>query len=236
MIIQVDIIDNLLGGKVDKSLLDGKQPTNIVINNTNKTNTKNININVIQYQAPDDEYYAFWKAHKVNPVGFENTEMLKNKDIADRIHGCGLNAFFELINVLYSDTQNHNVSIYNQREKLVKYINSKGEVEITTMQKMLDLLVMNNIDVLDKFLDDKDIPIRKTYKNIIDKLKFIHEQDGDNPYLPRYLEGLRLVLLNISKSALKKIAEFENLITTDITELEKKNSLSVPRTDFRLKP
>jgi len=104
------------------------------------------------------------------------------------------------------------------------------------MQKMLDLLVMNNIDVLDKFLDDKDIPIRKTYQSIIDKLKYIHEQDGDNPYLPKYLEGLRLVLLNISKSALKNITEFENVITKNVDELQKKNSLSVPRTDFRLKP
>jgi len=101
---------------------------------------------------------------------------------------------------------------------------------------MLDLLVMNNIDVLDKFLDDKDIPIRKTYQSIIEKLKLIHEQDGDNPYLPKYLEALRLILLNISKSALDKITEFETIIANDVEQLEKRNSLLVPRTDFRLAP
>ena len=238
----IDIIDNLLDNKIDKSLLDGKQPINIVINNitnnnnTNNTNNNTNNVNVLQIQSPDDEYYQFWKERNINPVGFENLDMLTKTDIADRIHGSGLNAFMELIKVIYSDSQNHNVALYNKREKLVKYLNSNGEIEITTMQKMLDLLVQNNIDVLDKFLDDKDITIRKTYKSVIDKLKFIHEQDGDNPYFPKYVEALRLILLNISKSALEKIADFEQAITKDLNEIEKIKNLTVPRTDLRLKP
>jgi len=61
--------------------------------------------------------------------------MLKQKDIADRIHGNGLNAFIELIKVVYADTQNHNVALYNKREKLVKYLNANGDVEITTFRK-----------------------------------------------------------------------------------------------------
>jgi hypothetical protein len=239
-----ELVNDVLNNKVDKSLLDGKQPINIVINNitnnnntnNNNTNNTNNNVNVLQIQSPDDEYYQFWKERNINPVGFENLDMLSKTDIADRIHGSGLNAFMELIKVIYSNSQNHNVALYNKREKLVKYLNSNGEIEITTMQKMLDLLVQNNIDVLDKFLDDKDITIRKTYKSVIDKLKFIHEQDGDNPYFPKYVEALRLILLNISKSALEKIADFEQAITKDLNELEKMKNLTVPRTDLRLKP
>ena len=89
---------------------------------------------------------------------------------------------------------------------------------------------------MDKFLDDNTITIKKTYKNVIDKLKEIHQQDGDNPYFTKYLAALRLVLLNISKSALAKITEFENIITNDMTELEKVKGLSIPSTALRLAP
>jgi len=217
------------------------QPINIIINNniTNNNNILNGNVNVALINNTnvvdkEAEFYEFWKKNRVNPVGFENLDMLNNQAIADKIHGCGLNAFIAYIKEVYSNKDNHNVGLFNKRDKLVKYIAANGNVEITTLQKMLDMLVMNNIDGLDMFLDRKDISIRKSYKNIIDKLKFIHEQDGDNPYLEKYIKELYLIILNISQSALGKITELENALANTSNELAlAKSGLVIPRTDFR---
>jgi hypothetical protein len=219
--------------------LNNGTPINIVINNITNNNTLNgdLNISVTNTINKEDEFYEFWKHNKVNPVGFENTEMLNNQAIADKIHGNGLNAFMEYIKAVYSNTENHNVTIYNKRDKLVKYISANGNIEITTLNKILDMLVMNNIDGLDVFLDRKDISIKKSYKNIIDKLKFIHEQDGDNPYLETYIRELYLIILNISTSALTKITALEKALNNTSDELSMvKSKLVVPRTDFRTVP
>jgi hypothetical protein len=246
----MDIIDNLL----DKTATgEDKQNITIVINNnnniTNNTNTNN-NLNNINNNLniglspddsddPDDKYAAFyelWSRYNVKPFGYENFDMLDNQAVADRIHGSGLNAFMEFISVLYSDKKNHNVALYNQREKLIKYLHSTGKVKITSLEKMLNDLVMNCIDGLDKFLDRKDISIKKSYKNIIDKLKLIHEQDGDNPYIDKYIGALKLVILNISSSALENMTAIEKVITQDFTEMEKNGRLVVPRSELRVNP
>ena len=233
------------GGMCNVSLQSGAdtivQPINIIINNniTNNNNILNGNLNVAFCNSVDKntEFYDFWKGNKVNPVGFENMEMLNNQAIADKIHGAGLNAFMEYIKAIYSNKDNHNVSIYNKRDKLVKYISANGNVEITTLNKILDMLVMNNIDGLDMFLDRKDISIRQSYKNIIDKLKFIHEQDGNNPYLEKYIKELYLIILNISQSALSKITELENMLANTSNDLLlNKEGLQIPRTNFRTVP
>jgi hypothetical protein len=239
----MDIIDNLLDKTASN---EDKQNITIVINNnnniTNNTNTNNINNNLnieLSQDDPDAKYAAFyelWSRYNVNPFGYENFDMLDNQAVADRIHGSGLNAFMEFISVLYSDKKNHNVALYNQREKLIKYLNATGKVKITSLEKMLNDLVMNCIDGLDKFLDRKDISIKKSYKNIIDKLKFIHEQDGDNPYIDKYIDALKLVILNISSSALENMTAIEKVITQDFTEMEKNGRLVVPRSDLRVNP
>lgn len=215
-------------------VLGGNQPINIVINNITNNTNNNLQVNVTQYKNSTDEYNDYWKLHNINPVGFENLDMLKNPEIANKIHGNGLNAFMGLVKAVYSDKTNHNMALVNQREKLVKFLNSKGEIEITTLNKMLDLLVQNNIDVLDKFLDDATIPIKQSYKTVIDRLKFIHEQDGDNPFFPKYVAALKIVLLNISKSALENMDEFENTISNDCEQMQKLKDLKIPSTELRL--
>lgn len=244
----MNIIDNLLESK---KIADDKQNITIVINNntnninnTNTTNninnTNNNNLNIeLSKDDPDAKYNAFyglWNRYNVNPFGYENLSMLDDPKVADRIHSGGLNAFTEFIHALYSDKKNHNVALYNQREKLVKYLHSGGKVKITTLEKMMSDLVMNCIDGLDRFLDRKDISIRKCYKNIIDKLKLIHEQDGENPYIDKYLDALKLVILNISSSALETITAIEKAITKDVADLEQSGKIIIPSSALRLDP
>jgi hypothetical protein len=237
-LIRQNMIDNIVENiKIHVPSIDtNDQPINIIINNNIVNNTLNGNLVVAISNSVDkeQEFYEFWNTVNVNPVGFEDTEMLSKQEIADKIHGGGLNAFIAYVRAVYSNKKNHNVGLFNKREKLVKYITANGDVEITTLNKMLDLLVMNNIDGLDVFLDRKDISIKKSYKNIIDKLKFIHEQDGENPYLEKYIKELYLIILNISRSALAKISELETTLTTTGNELALKQSgLVIPRTDYR---
>lgn len=140
------------------------------------------------------------------------------------------------LNILYSDKKNHNVAVYNQREKLVKYLTVLGKIKITSLDKMLSDLVMNCIDGLDRFLDRKDLSIKQCYKNIIDKLKFMHEQDGENPYIDKYTEALKLVILNISSSALENMTAIDKAIARDIEQLRKNGNLVIPRIDLRIDP
>ena len=67
-------------------------------------------------------------------------------------------------------------------------------------------------------------------------INFIHEQDGDNPYIDKYIDALKLVILNISSSALENMTAIEKVITQDFTEMEKNGRLVVPRSELRVNP
>lgn len=209
---------------------------NNTINNTiNNTLNGDININV--GNATKDEIYDnfinYWKIMGSNPFGFEDTKMLEDKNVYNDVHANGLKAYKAYIKHVYSNAANHNVALYNKREKLCKYLNSKGEISIVSLDSILIEMVMNNLDSLDAFLDRTDIPIKPQYKNMIDKLKEIHMQDGDNPYLNEYIAEMRIVLLNTSDSALKNIKRFhENLEKYNLEHTGQK--LIVPSTDKRI--
>lgn len=111
----MDIIDNLLESKLDKSMSNDKQNITIVINNNNTNNINNNNINntnntnnnvniELSHDDTDDVYapfYGLWNKHNVNPFGYEDLSMFDDQAIADRIHSDGLNAFMEFKYTLF---------------------------------------------------------------------------------------------------------------------------------------
>jgi hypothetical protein len=216
-----------------------QQPSNvtIIVNNNTINNTLNGDLNITVGNPSQDEIYDnfinYWKIMGSNPFGFEDTKMLEDKNIYNDVHASGLKAYKAYIKHVYSNTANHNVALYNKREKLCKYLNSKGEISIVSLDSILIEMVMNNLDSLDAFLDRKDIPIKPQYKKMIDKLKEIHMLDGVNPYLKEYIAEMRIVLLNTSDSALKNIQKFhEGMEKYTLEHGEQK--IIVPSTDKRI--
>jgi len=209
---------------------------NNTINNTiNNTLNGDININIDNPSQDEiyDNFINYWKIMGSNPFGFEDTKMLEDKNVYNDVHANGLKTYKAYIKHVYSNAANHNVALYNKREKLCKYLNSKGEISIVSLDSILIEMVMNNLDSLDAFLDRTDIPIKPQYKKMIDKLKEIHMQDGDNPFLNDYIAEMRIVLLNTSDSALKNIKKFhENLEKYNLEHAGQK--LIVPSTDKRI--
>jgi len=198
--------------------------TNNIINAENITN----NIQII----PDEIFNNFWKQAGIRPFGFEDLSGLDNQEIADKIHSFGLNCFVEFITQIYKNTLNHNISLYNKREKLVKYVHKSGEVKIDSLVSVMSSLLMNLVDYLDTYLDRTDIQVKQQYLPIIKKLKDIHALE-ENPHLDRYNTHLYNKILNFSNSGAEKIKEFERKLELELFDKLNELELSIPRTDSR---
>ena len=180
---------------------------NITIN-INIDNSKNTNTNNTQ---------NIWNHLSVNPFGYEDISILQNKQVINKIHGRGMNAFDELLHQIYSLPSNRNIAITNQRKNLAKYINSKGEVKITDQERLLNDLVMNHIDILDEFLAKTITEIEPQYKRTIDTLMKQHDLE-DNPNIARYISFAYFLMLNITEDGLKNIGKFKKTVDEYITK------------------
>ena len=181
----------------------GNITININIDNSTNNNTNNT-VNM-------------WNQLNMNPFGFEDISILKNKHVIDKIHGRGMNAFDELLTQIYSLPSNRNVAITNQRKNLAKYINSNGEVRITDQEQLLNDLVMNHVDILDEFLAKTVKEIDPRYKRTIDKLMEQHELE-DNPNIARYIGFAYFLMLNITEDSLKNIGKFKKTVDEYISK------------------
>lgn len=195
-------------GKQPQTRNQGKTPLgnitiNINIDNSQNTNTNNTN-NTTNTQN-------IWNQVNMNPFGYEDISILQNKQVIDKIHGRGLNAFDELLNQIYSLPSNRNIAITNQRKNLAKYINANGEVKITDQEKLLNDLVMNNVDILDEFLAKTVPEIDPRYKRTIDLLMSQHDLE-DNPNISRYISFAYFLMLNITEDGLKNIGKFKKKV------------------------
>lgn len=192
--------------------IDNSQNTNT--NNTNNTNTQNI-----------------WNQVNMNPFGYEDISILQNKQVIDKIHGRGLNAFDELLNQIYSLPSNRNIAITNQRKNLAKYINANGQVKITDQEKLLNDLVMNNVDILDEFLAKTVPEIDPRYKRTIDLLMSQHDLE-DNPNISRYISFAYFLMLNITEDGHKNIGKFKKAVDEYINN----NLLNITHSDKSATP
>jgi len=226
---------NCSKNNITNKLPQPSNPTNITINiQQNITNnTANI-VNNIEI-TPDGFFDNFWKQAEIRPMGFEDLSGLDSQEIADKIHGFGLNCFVEFLNQVYKNEVNHNIALFNKREKLVKYIHKSGEIKIDSLVSVMSAILMNMIDYLDTYLERTDITIKPQFLAIIQKLKEIHLLDV-NPNLERYNTHLYNRLLNITTSSLKKMKNYDTKTAVELSDSLKKITLAIPRTDSRTEP
>ncbi len=236
--IDFDIDNNKLEHNNIKLLSNSSVPNitiniqqNIQQNITN--NTANV-VNNIEI-APDEVFNSFWNQANIRPMGFEDLSGLETQEAADRIHSYGLNCFVEFINLVYQNKLNHNIALFNKREKLVKYVHKSGEVKIDSLPCVMSSVLMNLVDYLDTYLDRVDIEIKKQYLPIIKQLKELHSSE-ENPQLDKYNTHLYNRLLNITNSSLDKIKDFEHKINNELRDKLKELTLNIPRTDSRTEP
>ena len=168
-------------------------------------------------------------------MGFEDLTGLDDQEIADKIHSYGLNCFVEFINQVYKNELNHNIALYNKREKLVKYIHKSGEIKIDSLVSVMSSVLMNLVDYLDAYLERKDIEIKPQYLPTIQKLKDTHSLE-ENPQLDRYNTHLYNRILNITNSSLQKMKEFDSKLKSELCERLQELTLNMPSTDSRTEP
>ena len=209
---------------------------NITINiqqNITNNNTANV-VNNIELTS-DEIFTKFWKQANIRPMGFEDLTGLDSQEIADKIHGLGLNCFVEFINQVYKNEINHNIALYNKREKLVKYVHKSGEIKIDSLVSVMSSVLMNLVDYLDTYLDRQDIEIKPQYLPTINKLKDTHAIE-ENPQLDRYNTHLYNRILNITNSSLEKMKQLDTKIKNELSDSLKELTLNIPRTDSRTEP
>lgn len=235
--------------QINNSILESINPTRPSKPNNNLQNNITINVqqnitnNIINAEnitnnieiTPDEIFNNFWQESGVRPVGFEDLSGLDSQEIADKIHSFGVNCFVEFLTQIYKNTLNHNISLYNKREKLVKYIHKSGEVKIDTLVSVMSSVLMNLVDYLDTYLERNDIQIKPQYASNIKKLKEIHALE-DNPQLERYNTHLYNRILNFSNSGSQRIKEFEQKLKLELFEKLKELELNIPSTDSRTEP
>jgi hypothetical protein len=227
--------------KVIDADLETKLRNAVANNDAQAGNVGNITINIQQNItnnieiSGEDFFYDFWKKAGIRPMGFEDLSCLDSQEIADKIHGFGLNCFVEFINQVYNNEVNHNIAVFNKRDKLVKYIHKSGEIKIDSLSSVMSSVLMNLVDYLDSYLEREDIVIKPEFLSIIKKLKEIHILEA-NPNLERYNTHLYNRLLNITTSSLKKMKNYDSKIAAELSDSLRKLAGTKARTDSRTEP
>ena len=162
---------------------------NSTVNSNNTTNniTNNNNITI-----------------KINPLGEENTDFLKKKDIIKIINRCYM-AIPDLIKKIHSRPENRNIFIPNFNKKIMAHLNNKNEIEYNDYENVCEKIINKNIERLDsyfyKFEKELKEHIKKRMTNVM--------RENDNEELnEKYIEDIKFYLMNISRKNKKDINDF----------------------------
>jgi len=164
---------------------------NSTVNSHNTTNniTNNNNITV-----------------KINPLGCENTDFLKKKDIIKIINRCYM-AIPDLIMKIHDRPENKNFFIPNFNKKDMAFLNKEHEIEYNDYDNICETIISKNIERLDSYFYKFETELTKHIK---ERMKTVMKENDNEELNEKYMKNIKYYLMNISKKnkiALTKFIE-----------------------------
>ena len=184
--------------EVSKVINSNNSNSNNTTNNTTTTNshnniTNNNNITI-----------------KINPLGKENTDFLKNSDILNIINRCYM-AIPDLIMKIHDRAENKNFFIPNVNRKDMAYLGENNEIEYNDYNEICEKIISDNIQRLDTYYYKFE---KKLSKHIKKRMKSVMRENENEELNEKYMKNIKYYLINVSKK--NKIA-----LTKFIEKIEK---------------
>jgi len=192
---------------------ENKKNSNInnIINATNSLNTTNNTIN----NTTNNTLNNITNHHitvKINPLGEENTDFLKKKDILKIINRCYM-AIPELIETIHNRPENRNFYISNINKKTIAYLNKKNEISYNNYENICEKIINSNIKRLDKYFNEFE---KELTNNIKKRMINILKENFYEELNEKYIKNIKFYLMNISKNNKKELNKFIDIMEEEI--------------------
>ena len=186
-------------GKQIVSLDPKLHPSNILNNNTNTIYNININNNISNNINNNNQNIIYNPEihNKINPLFYESTEHFTDEDKLEIIHSKP-DHYDSYLDKLYKNTNNNNAMITSKREKIIKYIDKRGNIKSTDCNKIISRLVNINMDKLESIAEDmKD----KVHPSVLKKF---------NKLVDNYYNNDTETCKNLDKQTYIKLIDISN--------------------------
>lgn len=200
-------LQNRLVKKYNKNRKHIKALENVKNVNSHNTNTNNSHNNINSNNVTNNNITV-----KINPLGEENTDFLKKKDIIKIINRCYM-AIPDLIKTIHNRPENRNFYIPNFNKKIMAYLNNDNDIVYNEYKTVCETIINKNITRLDSYFKEYETEL-KDY--IIKRMKkVIKDNDELND---KYIENIKFYLMDKSK---KHKSELNDYIDTMENEIKK---------------
>ena len=175
-------------------------------NNSNSNNTTNNTTTNSHNNITNNNNITI----KINPLGKENTDFLKNSDILNIINRCYM-AIPDMIMKIHDRAENKNFFIPNVNRKDMAYLGENNEIEYNDYNEICEKIISDNIQRLDTYYYKFE---KKLSKHIKKRMKSVMRENDNEELNEKYMKNIKYYLINVSKK--NKIA-----LTKFIEKIEK---------------
>ena len=171
-------------------------------NNSNSNNTTNNTTTNSHNNITNNNNITI----KINPLGKENTDFLKNSDILNIINRCYM-AIPDMIMKIHDRAENKNFFIPNVNRKDMAYLGENNEIEYNDYNEICEKIISDNIQRLDTYYYKFE---KKLSKHIKKRMKSVMRENDNEELNEKYMKNIKYYLMNVSKKnkiALNKFIE-----------------------------
>jgi hypothetical protein len=177
-----------------------------VINSNNSNTTNNTTNNTTTTNSHNNITNNNNITIKINPLGKENTDFLKNSDILNIINRCYM-AIPDLIMKIHDRAENKNFFIPNVNRNDMAYLGENNEIEYNDYNEICEKIISDNIQRLDTYYYKFE---KKLSKHIKKRMKSVMRENDNEELNEKYMKNIKYYLMNVSKKnkiALNKFIE-----------------------------